>query len=392
MTAAGVPVRYRVVYGGRAGSKSWEFARRLIKIASQRPVRVLCTREIQKSINDSVHRVLRDQISLMGLDGNYDSGENHLRSHIGSNFIYRGLRHNAQEIKSLEGIDICWIEEGNKTSRDSWEILYPTIRKSGSEIWVSFNPDDKKDPLYDLFVNNPPDNAIVKKIGYEDNPWFTDESRADMEHCKRTDYDAYLHIWEGHCKKHSDAQIFLGKYIVDSFEPDEEEWDGPFFGADWGFSVDPTTLIKCWVHDSKLYIEYEEYGLQIENNHIVNRFDNVPGARTSVIRADNSRPETISHVKNDGYKKIKACKKWKGSVEDGIQHIRSYDQVVIHPRCKNTIDEFNYYSYKVDKVTGDILNDIVDRHNHCVDAIRYALEPLITKKKAAYAVGVKRTC
>jgi len=378
-TINGKPVRYRVAYGGRAGAKSWEFARQLVVKCAQEKLRVLCTREFQKSIKDSVHRVLRDQVSKLGYDGNYEVGEAYLRSLIGSEFIYKGLRYNSDEIKSTEGIDIAWVEEAHTTSADSWEILIPTIRKPGSEIWVSFNPDQEGDPTYQRFVVNPPDNAIVVKVGYEDNPWVSDETISEMEYLKRVDYEAYLHVWEGNVRTQTDAQVLRGKYRVESFEPGED-WDGPYFGADWGFSVDPTVLIKTWVFDNRLYVEHEAYGLGVETDDLPKLFSQIDGADKHVIRADNARPENVSYVGRHGFPKTRSCEKWPGSVEDGVSRLRSFEEIMIHPRCTHTAEEARLWSYKTDRLTGDILPELIDKHNHCWDSIRYAIEP-ITKRK-----------
>jgi len=377
-TVNGKPVRYRVAYGGRAGAKSWEFARQLIVRAAREKLRVLCTREYQRSIKDSVHRVLRDQVSLLRMDGNYDVGEAYLRSHIGSEFIYKGLRYNVDEVKSTEGLDIAWVEEAHTTSAQSWEVLIPTIRKPGSEIWVSFNPDQDDDPTYKRFIENPPDNAIVVKVGFQDNPWVSDETLEEMEYLKRVDYEAYLHVWEGFTRTHTDAQVLKGKYRSEAFEP--EGFDGPYFGADWGFSVDPTVLIKCWVHDKKLYIEHEAYGIGVETDDLPELFGRIDGAKDHVIRADNARPENVSYVKRHGFSRITSCSKWPGSVEDGVSKLRSFEEIIIHPRCKHTAEEARLWSYKTDRLTGDVLPELVDKHNHCWDAIRYAIEPLIQRK------------
>jgi phage terminase large subunit len=324
-------------------------------------------------------------VNALGYEDNFDIGESYLKSHIGSEFIYKGMRHNVKEIKSTEGIDIAWVEEAQSTSKESWETLIPTIRKAGSEVWVSFNPDLEGDPTYQRFVVDPPDNAIVQKVNYYDNPWFGEESRAEMEYCRRVDLDAYRHVWLGECKKHSDAQIFKGKVSIESFAPNSD-WDGPYFGVDFGFSQDPTVMVKMWVHNNKLYFEHEAYGIGVEIVDTPSMFDKIPSAREYVSRADCSRPETISHIRQNGYKKIASCKKWKGSVEDGIMHMRSYEKIILHPRCTHTQQEFSLYSYKVDKKTGDVLPDIVDKFNHCIDAARYGLEPLVQRRDTGIAV------
>jgi len=235
--------RYKVAYGGRGSSKSWTVARILLIKAMQQPLRILCTREIQDSIKDSVHKLLKDQIRLLGLAGY--TVQNDVIKHVnGSEFLFKGLYSNLSKIKSFEGVDICWVEEAEAISEKSWEILIPTIRKNGSEIWVTFNPYLETDPTYKRFILNPPPNAIIKKVNWSDNPYFPKELKEEKDYIKEVDYDLYLHIWEGHCKTASDAQIFRGKFVVEDFNvhkiAKEKNLSIEFyFGLDWGFSQDP---------------------------------------------------------------------------------------------------------------------------------------------------------
>ncbi|TJZ75591.1 PBSX family phage terminase large subunit [Chitiniphilus eburneus] len=371
------PARYKVFYGGRGGGKSWEIARALVLIASSRKVRILCAREIQNTIKDSVHKLLKDQIEALGLTPWFTITDTSIRSSVGSEFIFKGLRYDVQGVKSTEGVDICWVEEAQTVSTDSWDVLIPTIRKEASEIWISFNPHEESDPTYQRFVLNPPDDAVVVEVNYCDNPWFPDVLRKEMEYCKRVDYEAYEHIWLGKPKKITAAVIFSGKYEVRAFN--DELWlqaDRLFFGADFGFAQDPSTLLRSFIVDKTLYIEHEAYGVGVEIDEMPELYDSVPGARDWPIKADNSRPETISYLRRQGFN-IDAADKWPGSVEDGIAHLRGFEKIVIHERCKHTADEARLYSYKVDRITKDVLPVIVDKHNHCWDGIRYSLDGYI---------------
>jgi phage terminase large subunit len=373
------PARYKVAYGGRGSAKSWSVARVLCLLAASKPVRILCARELQSSIRDSVHRLLADQIEALNLSARLEVQNAEIRGVNGSLFIFEGLRHNTTKIKSMEGIDICWVEEAERVSEESWKILVPTIRKPGSEIWVTFNPEQETDPTYTRFVKNPPPDAIVRKVNHDQNPWFPIELRKEMEYDYRVDPDSAAHIWGGECKKIGDAQVLKGKWVIDDFTP-EADWNGPYYGADWGFSQDPTTLVRMWIHKRNLYIEYEAYGVGVEITETPALFDNVPGSRNHTIRADSARPETISYMKRQGFN-IMAAKKGPGSVEDGIAHLRGYEKIVIHPRCKYAAQEARLYSYKVDKLTGDILPILLDANNHIIDAVRYGLEPVIKPAK-----------
>ena len=205
------PKRYKILYGGRGGAKSWGIARALLVMGAQKSIRVLCAREMQTSIAQSVHKLLSDQITALGLDAFYEVQQNIIKGKNGTEFTFHGLKHNIANIKSVEGTDICWVEEAQTVSKSSWSTLIPTIRKKDSEIWVSFNPSLEADETYQRFVVNPPTNSIVRKINWSDNPWFPDVLRDEMEDLKRRDEDAYLTIWEGHCKQTLDGAIYANE-------------------------------------------------------------------------------------------------------------------------------------------------------------------------------------
>jgi len=369
--------RYKVIYGGRASGKSWAMARASIMLAMKSKLRILCVRQFQNSIADSIHKLLSDSISAMGLDRYFEITQSTIRAYNGSEYIFKGIHNNPQEIKSMEGVDLCLCEESQNITDESWEILIPTIRKEGSEIWICFNPQREDDATYTRFVKRPPDEAIVVCMNYTDNPWFPEVMRKEMEYCKRIDYAKYEHIWLGHTIMETEAQIFKGKFEIAEFEA--EEYTEFYYGADWGFANDKTALVRCFIENNCLFIDYEAGGVGIEMEELPKLFDTVPESRKWKIRADNARPETISYVARHGFKCV-PVKKWKGSVEDGIEYMRSFEKIYIHPRCKQIIEEFKYYSYKKDRVSGDILPIIVDAWNHFIDATRYALEPYITNK------------
>ncbi|MGL4000529.1 PBSX family phage terminase large subunit [Pantoea eucalypti] len=372
------PKRYKTFHGGRGGAKSWAAARALVIMAASKKLRILCTREVQNSIKDSVHKLLKDQIEMLGLNPWFRITNESITSASGSEFLFKGLRFDPLGIKSTEGVDICWVEEAQSVSSDSWAILIPTIRKEGSEIWVTFNPGEESDPTYQRFIVTPPDDSITVEVNYYDNPYLPETLRKEMEYCKRVDYEAYEHIWLGKPKSISDSVIFRNRYRVEAF-PDDlwQQADRLFFGADFGFANDPSTLIRMFMIDTRLYIEYEAYGVGVELDEMPQFYDSIPEVRKWPVKGDNSRPETISYLARQGFS-IDAAAKWKGSVEDGVTHLKGFEEIIIHERCKHTADEFRHYSYKVDKKTGDILPIIVDKFNHCIDAIRYGLDGYIT--------------
>lgn len=205
------PARYKVAYGGRGGSKSWGFADALLLQGVAKPLRILCAREIQKSLSESVHQLLKDRIVALGLSVNYEVLETEIRGRNGTLILFAGLRHNVNNIKSKEGIDIVWVEEAQTVSKASWETLIPTIRKEGSEIWVSFNPELETDETYRRFVANPPPSAKVVKINWSDNPWFPEVLRAEKDHLKETDPDSYLTVWEGNCRQWLDGAVYANE-------------------------------------------------------------------------------------------------------------------------------------------------------------------------------------
>jgi len=380
--------RYKVLHGGRGGGKSWGVARALILKAANKKIRILCAREYQRSIADSVHKLLCEQIEALGLSGAFVITKAAIRGVTGSEFIFAGIKTDPAQIKSTEGIDIAWVEEAEKVSEESWKVLIPTVRKPRSEIWVTFNPDAETDPTYKRFIVEHPDDSVVVALNWSDNPWFPEELRKEMEYLQRVDPDACAHVYGGKPRKHGAAQVLRGKCSVQAFEPGKD-WDGPYQGADWGFAADPTVLTRSWVHANRLWVEWEVWGVGMEINDTATRFDTIPDARKYMTRADSARPETISYLQKHGYGNIVGVEKWKGSVEDGIAFLRQYEQIIIHPRCVHTSDESRLWSYKQDKLTGDVLPELVDAHNHAWDSIRYALGPLIkARTPGIFFVGI----
>jgi len=363
--------RYLVFHGGRGGGKSHSVARILILRALESPCLILCAREFQNSINDSVLSLLSNIIDDIGLSRYFTITKNEIRAVNGSTFKFKGLSRNQKSIKSFEGADYCWIEEADSVSVDSWDYLIPTIRKEGSQIFIVFNPDNAKDYAYSRFVAKSRKDANVVDVQYWDNPFFPDTLRKEMEYCRVHNPDDYAHIWEGKPRKISHALIFKGKFIVEEFRRQKEPL---YFGADWGFAKDPTTLNRCFIRKNCLYLDYEvnRVGLEIDETPAV--FAEIPDSKRWSIVGDSARPETISHIRRNGFPKMTRSVKGKNSVKEGVEFMKSFDKIIIHPRCKNTIEEFENYSYKIDKTTGEILPIILDKFNHHIDAIRYALE------------------
>src|ERR1019366_2315054 len=192
--------RYKVIYGGRGSAKSWSVARALLLRGARKPLRILCAREFQNSLAESVHQLLADQVEELGLSDIYAIRKGAIAGRNGTAFVFAGLRHNISKIKSFEGADIVWVEEGQNVSKHSFDVLIPTIRRPGSEIWVTFNPDLEEDDAWQRFVVWPLPGSIVQRVNWSDNPWFPAELRAEKDHLKARDPDAYENVWEGHCR------------------------------------------------------------------------------------------------------------------------------------------------------------------------------------------------
>lgn len=363
------PHRYKAFYGGRGSAKSHSIATALVVIGAQKQTRILCAREIQKSIADSVKRLLEDKIKALGLDGFYSSTLTDIKGKNGTEFIFAGLRTNPESIKSLEGIDIAWVEEAATVSQSSLDILIPTIRKEGSELWFSWNPRFKSDPIDVMFREKEPPNSLVKRVLWSDNRWFPDVLKQELEWDRERDPDKYAHIWLGEYQRNSEARVFRNWRIDRLDVPSDAR---PYFGADWGFAIDPTVLVRAYLWDRTLYIDAEAHKIGCEIDRTPQLFDQISGSREWPITADSSRPETISFMRRAGFN-IHGAEKGPNSVKDGVEFLKSVD-IVVHPKCTHLIDELTLYSWKTDKLTNEILPVLEDKKNHVIDALRYALE------------------
>lgn len=380
--------RRKIVVGGRGSSKTRSVVSILVERARAWDERILCLREIMKSLDESSYQEIRDSVSRRGLDSEFKLTDSKVRNlSSGATFGFEGMFRNQTALKGWSGASVAWVDEAENVSRYSWDILDPTIRQPGSEILITFNPAKEHDatwkdyvaPFVDKMVDGiyEDDENLIIECNWRHNPWLTDELKLEKDRMARLDPDRYMWIWEGKFKRASNEQVFNGKWRVAEFESNRH-WDGPYFGADFGFSQDPSTLVKCWIHEGRLWVEYEAYKQGVELDHMAEFYDAVPQSRDYKIRADCARPETISHLARRGFS-IEGADKWTGSVEDGIAYLRSFEEIVIHPRCVNTMQEMAMYAYKVDRNTGDILPDVVDKWNHAIDAIRYAMAPMIKK-------------
>jgi len=393
--------RYRVLYGGRGGAKSWAVARALLIKAAKTPLRILCAREFQTSIRDSVHKLLCDQIVALEMTSFYEITQNALRGKNGSEFAFVGLKNNIANVKSYEGIDICWVEEAQTVSRNSWNILIPTIRKESSEIWITFNPELETDETYQRFVAKPPADAVVQKINWSDNPWFPETLRSEKDSLKARDQEAYNQVWEGLCRQTVDGAIFgaemakaetenrIMKVPYDATKPVHAVCDLGWADATaWWFIQFigmETRLIRYFEDTQRTMTSYladlQSFGYVYDTIWLPH------DAQNKTLAAAGRSIEDI--VRSAGFK-TRVLERV--PVVDSINAART-----IFPNCyfdrENTADGLNclrHYRYEVDPDTGQFSrNPLHDRYSHGADAFRYIAlmvrEPAKVKKKPAVA-------
>jgi phage terminase large subunit len=376
------PARYKILYGGRGSGKSWGVARALIARAVQEPIRVLCARELQNSIHDSVITLLADQIKAMGLESFFDIQRTAIYGKNGSEFSFAGLKHNITSIKSFEGVNICWVEEGQSVSKTSWEVLIPTVRKPDSEIWITFNPDLDTDETYKRFVVNPPANAQIRKVNWSDNPWFPDVLKNELEELKSKDQDSYLNIWEGHTRQMLDGAVYANElrkaqeenrirdFIIDKSIVVNTFWDLGWadMTSIWFVQTIPGGEVRVidfyqncqktidhYVHvlQDKGYV-YKDWWLPHDAEN-----KNMTGKSVKDILQTMGKPVRITP---------------KLSVADGINAARTLlNRAFIHEsNCADGLQNLRHYRYDVDPNTKMFSNTpLHDQHSHAADAWRY---------------------
>jgi len=376
------PARYKGVHGGRGSGKSHAIAEYIVERSYMQRIDVVCIREIQKSLAQSVKKLIETKIESLGLGFHFDCQRDQIVSASGGRIIFIGMQsHTAETIKSLEGYDIAWVEEAQVLSQRSLDLLRPTIRKAGSELLFSWNPNKPEDPVDALLRVEPPPDAVVVATSFRDNPWLPQELIAEIEYDRKRDPEKFRWVWEGDYLTNSEARIFKN-WRVEEFEV-QTEWILRQ-GADWGFSVDPSVLVQCAIVGRTLYVVHEAYMVGAEIDFLPDLFRQVPDAERWPTTADSARPETISYMQKHGFRRMTYAVKGAKSLEEGIAFLQAFD-IVVHPRCKHTIDELKLYAYKRDPLTEKILPIPEDKNNHVIDALRYACEG------ARRAAPIKRT-
>lgn len=380
--------RYRGAYGGRGSGKTFSFAkmsavRAFMYAEAGRTGVILCGREFMNSLEESSLEEVKKAIrSEPWLDDYFDIGEKYIRTkNRRVKYVFAGLRHNLDSIKSKASVLLAWVDEAEGVSEVAWRKLMPTVRESGSEVWVTWNPESDESSTHRRFRET--ERPKIVEMNWQDNPWFNDALEEERRDDLANRADTYDHVWEGAFLTRTDAQVFAGKFEVGDFEPSVDA-DGPYCGLDFGFAKDPTAGVELWVDGENLIVRREagKVGLELDDTaeFIGSR---IPSFKDHASRADSARPETISYLKRHGFPRIEGVSKWSGSVEDGVEFIKSFKKVLIHSDCVATAREFRLYSYKVDRLSGDIKPAIVDANNHYIDAIRYGLGPLIKPRGMA---------
>lgn len=388
------PARYKVFYGGRGAGKSHGVALWLLAEAGTKPLRVLCCREFQSSIRESVHKLLSDRIIELGFQDKFEIQQQTIRGRNGSEFLFEGLKHNISRIRSLEGIDRVWVEEAQNVSRSSWEVLIPTIRKDGSEIIVTFNPELETDETYQRFVVNPPPNAIVVKTDYPDNPWFPDVLREEMEQLKARDPDAYQHVWLGECRFTLDGAI----YAREIREAQEEGRIRPII-------PDPTMPISVyldlgWADNTSIWfaqhiaqeirlIDFEQdaqrpfnYYLQLlqRKGYTYHTMWLPHDAEARSLGTGRSIEEIARHA---GWR-VRIVPKL--SVADGINAVRTLFPTMWfdRSRCADGLQSLRHYRYDVDDSGRFSRQPVHDEASHAADALRYVCVAASGEKPARF--------
>jgi phage terminase large subunit len=375
--------RYKVYYGGRGAGKSHSAAKALLILGAKSQIRVLCAREYQTSIKDSVHKLLCDQIELMNLHGFYEITQSSIRGKNGSEFAFVGLKNNVANVKSYEGVDYCWVEEAQTVSRHSWNTLIPTIRKEGSEIWITFNPELETDETYQRFVVRPPEQAVVQKINWSDNPWFPEVLALEKDSLKSRDPSAYQTVWEGLCRLTVDGAIFANEMQVAELDDritkvnyDPTKPVHAIFDLGWADSTAiwflqfvgmETRLIRYHEDSQKTISHY--LALMQTYGYIYDTLWLPHDAQNKTLASNGKSIEEI--VRAAGYK-TRIIERT--PVADSINAARTIFRNCWFDRenCYDGLQCLRHYRYDVDPETGQFSRQpLHDIYSHGADAFRY---------------------
>ena len=370
--------RYNVIYGGRDSGKSHTIARILIFKALDHKCIILCTRFIQKSISKSSYALLVKIINEYDLLKYFDITEKEIRCiRTGAKFIFEGLWQNIDNIRSLEGVNYCWLEEARTVPYDSWMILIPTLRTEGSQFYISFNPDQIDDPVYDMFVTHNRPDSLVIKINYNDNPFLSETSKKEIEYIKENKPNDYDWIYQGNIRATSEARI-LHNIVIENFEIDKSRQ--PFFGLDFGYQ-DANAAMQSYIYDNELFICNEYYSNQLSPDELRDQLLKIEWLLNQHIVADSSQPAMIKMLNATGRFQVSGARKSIGQPQkEGAykfsmaMYFKSFTKIHIHEtNCPNAAREIPRWSFQTDK-NDKILDVVADGDDHTTDAIIYSLE------------------
>jgi phage terminase large subunit len=366
------PARYKGAKGGRGSGKSHFFADCWLEEQVRTRIDFVCLREVQKDLKFSVKKLLESKIEGYNAGYYFDVQDRQILSRHGGVTIFEGMQnHTADSIKSLEKFKRAWFEEAHRASQRSLDLLRPTIRDEDSELWFSWNPENDTDPVDQLLLGaEPPPRCVVVHATFDDNPWLPKVLREELEHDRKRDPTKFRHIWLGEYQSHSEARVFKN-WRTEEFDVDLDAVKRQ--GADWGYAIDPTVLVQCYIVGRTLYVPFEAWMIGCDIVDIPELFMTVPEAEKWPVTADSARPETIAHLRKNGFPKVLPAVKGAKSLEEGVAFLQSFD-IVVHPRCQHVIDELTMYRYRTDPLTGKVLPVLEDKNNHCIDALRYACE------------------
>ena len=370
---------FRCMYSGRGGAKSMSAALMAAAWGAVEPLTILCVRQFQNSIQESFFAELVRAIrSRAVLYDNYEIGEKYIKGRNGTQFIFKGLHRNPDSVRSVSNVDLTIFEEAEDATERVWSVLIPSIfRTPKAECWVLWNPRTRGSPTDKRFRGEHiPARTEVLELSYRDNPFFPAELEEQRLNDFRRDPQLYAHVWEGEYLENSERQVFSNKWKLEEFTP-QKGWDGPYQGLDFGFDPDPLAAVRAWRHNDRIYVEHEAFGTRVGNEAVAGFIEQrIPGFAKYVTRADSADSRTINYLSGRGLPSIRPVKKGAGSVREGIRWLRGHDKIVVHPRCTELAREFRLYSHKVNDA-GDVLPDIADGYDHGIDALRYAMQPLI---------------
>jgi phage terminase large subunit len=383
--------RFNVIYGGRASSKSHTIARLLIIKALKEKCLILCTRHIQKSIAASSYSLLVKIINEYELNQYFNIVDNEIRcTRTGSKFIFQGLWQNLDNIKSLEGVNYCWVEEAKAVSHDAWRVLIPTLRAEGSQFYITFNPDMIDDPVYGMFITHERPDSLVIKINYDKNPFLSETSKKEISYMQESNPDMFEWIYKGNVRATSESRILTN---IKSAIFDIDKSKQPHYGLDLGYN-DPNALVQSYISDNCLYICNEYYTNQLSPDELKEQLSNLEWIRGQHIIADSSQPSVIKMLNATGRFSVTGSKKSVGQThKEGMYkrtmalYLKTFKEIVIHAdRCTNAFRELSRWSWSMDK-NEKILDIVLDLDDHIPDALIYSLE---TQARIWYANNFKR--